>query len=134
MTNPEPKWQWCPTHPPMTRSGTSSSSSRPFNARIGAVSTLVSVKVDPAPINESRPTTHSCRQVFCAIIVRSITVVMNKADLKGKKQPSPTTLMCKEAPWAMVTLLPIIQASMTTPAPISTLSPMIAGPVILAVG
>ena len=56
------------------------------------VSNAKSVKVEPAPMNESRPTTHICRQVFWATIEFSIIVVMNSEARNGRKLPSPTTL------------------------------------------
>ena len=85
-------------------------------------------------MNVSRPTTHICRQVFCATIEFSISVVMNNDERHGRKQPSPTTLNISTQPCDTVTLLPILQLSITAPGWITTLSPSVTGPRITADG
>ena len=90
------------------------------------------MNVVPAPIKLLRPITHICKQVFCAIMVFSITAVRYNEQRKGKKQLSATVLIFNTQPASILTLSPIVQLSIMTPAPIEQLSPISAGPVIMA--
>jgi len=60
--------------------------------------------------------------VFCATIEFSISVVMNMATLNGKKLRSHTTLSISWQPQPTLTLLPMMQLSITAPAPMVQLS------------
>jgi len=53
---------------------------------------------------------------------------MKREARKGRKEPSPTTDRSNWHPWEMFTLFPMMQLSMTTPAPMVTWSPMVVGP------
>ena len=131
---PDPNLQLCPTHPPRIGLLAVSRSPTPFLARIGVGTRLKSVKVEPPPIKDFRPTTTICKQVFCATMLLSIKVVMKSEARNGKKEPSPTTDNINWQSWDMFTLSPMMQFSITAPAPMVTLSPIVVGPWITARG
>ena len=79
-------------------------------------------------MNVSRPTTHICKQVFCATIEFSPSAVMNNDARNGRNDPSPTMLNINWQPCPTETLLPMTQLSITAPGPTETLLPIVVGP------